>query len=120
MKKFIFLILFSISFQLFAYTRDYICSVRYYQLSFNLGDSTTLLWVYDRSARQNIYSNYVSWQETSGNFLTYHFPSLNNQEAKLTFHKDVRENLPDRFSGWIDGSFGGFLIYDSFTCMVQD
>lgn len=117
MKKIFLSFLFLFSFSSWAKSVSYTCAVRYYQINITLDGESTSMFLKDRQTHETIYVGYVSNIETQGNFQKYYFYPSNGRESILTFNAQDIENQVDRTSGWIDGQFNGWLIYDSFSCM---
>lgn len=117
MKKIILMFFLLLSMQSYAHSVNYTCVVRYYQISITLNDESTSMFLTDRMTHDTLYVGYVSRIVTQGKFQKYYFYPSNGRESILTFNADDVLNQVDRTSGWIDGQFNGFLIYDAFTCL---
>ena len=119
MKKLFFNLLMLASFSSFAGTVDYTCGFRQYQINITFDEMSTNMFLIDRLSHETIYVGYVGWIETQGNFQKYHFYPSNGRDSILTLNKEDIANQVTRTSGWIDGQFNGWLMYDSIICLKR-
>lgn len=117
MKKLFLSLLLLVSMNTFAKSVNYTCVFRYYQISITINGESTSMFLTDRMSHDTLYVGYVSRIETLGNFQKYYFYPSNGRESILTFNAQDIENQVERTSGWIDGQFNGWLLYDSFLCL---
>jgi predicted RecB family nuclease len=117
MKKIISLILLTLSFHAFSQSADYVCDVQNYRVEINLRtDTSTHMWLTDRSDQRTIAQAYAGSIETDHAYSIYHFYPGNADEAKLTFRTQDAVNFPGRIYGYIETKARGFLLNDYLTC----
>jgi hypothetical protein len=104
-------------FSLNLWARDYKCTLPQYELTLQLDDVSTTLWVSDRWRYETVFVDYVKWVQTVGaNKVLYFYPSRGS-ESKITLSTADYENEPSKsISIFVDGNFDGQMIYQSLKC----
>lgn len=110
MKKLILCGLTLLSFSSFA--QDFNCYVSNYKLEVTADDMMTDLIIRDRVTGEFVYTGYVDSIQKFGNQIQYNFGKF-----KMTFKAKDIEEIPERFSGFADGTFGRGFVNTTLPCV---
>ncbi len=115
MMKFLSLI-FTFCFLSLSYADDYQCRLPFHQLTLQLDEESTTLWVMDPWNHSTILVDYVKWIKKKNQLHLYHFYPSTGSETIFTLSESELNTFPKKISVFIDGNFDGRLIYQRVIC----
>lgn len=99
-----------------SYADDYNCRLPFHQLTLQLDEESTTIWVMDPWNHSTLFVDYVKWIEKKDQFHLYHFYPTRGSETTLKLSQTDLNTFPKTISIFIDGNFDGRLIYQKVNC----